>query len=219
MDKYIALLLLVMPGFVARKIYKQTSNIREDLNTFEETMYCLLDSALIILVLFRGLAAYGVVSLDALLSYFDDMRFIAAYGFVALAAAFVFGLLTGWLREKYNWCINKIRAKKGMAQLVISQDVLDEFLLADGMNTNIADGTIMPRLIEIYKDGKFLASGWLQLGNMKRREFLLDDCSEGINGYFEKNKKMPPVKGCYVDGRLGLTIKEYDLTGLNSGKR
>lgn len=226
MDNYIALLLLVMPGFVARKIYKQTNDVREDLNTFEETMYCLLDSTAIMLFVFGIFSVFyslfhvGEFSIRELSVYFDDMRFCVAYGFSAAFAAYILGVSSGEILETYNKEINMIRKNKGMAQIAISQDVLDEFLSSDGMQTKMADGTALPRLIEICKDGQMVARGWLKFTNMKHREFYLENCEAGVTGFLKKDKeKMPPIKKIYVDGRLGLIIREYDLTNFVDERR
>ncbi len=38
MEDYIALLLLVVPGFIARKIYKQTNDVHETTDQFTERL-------------------------------------------------------------------------------------------------------------------------------------------------------------------------------------
>ena len=214
MDNYIALLFLVMPGYIARKIYKHTSDVREDLSAFEETMYCLLNSSLIVLVLFGFIAVAGIQSYSVLEEYFDNTFFIVGYGITALILACILGLCTEWLRGKYNAAINWRRRKKGMALLSISQDVLDEMLLTDGMAIKLENGSTISKFIEVYKDDKMIARGGLKVSNIKHREFILEDCEKGLNYYLDTYKEMPPVKKAYVDGRLGLTIKEYDLSNL-----
>ena len=74
-----------MPGFVARKIYKQTCDTREELGQSEETMYCLLCSLAVFLALFLGAGilsfwfpwAYNMFNLGSLAEYFSDMHFTA----------------------------------------------------------------------------------------------------------------------------------------------
>lgn len=217
MDNYIAMLLLVMPGFVARKVYKQTNDIREDLSTFEETMYCLFNSALIILGLLVGLEYMNGTSYIAVRDLFEDISFIIAYGATAFGAAVILGLLTGCFLRFYNGVINLIRRKRHLAAIGISEDVLDAFLTADGMKTKSADGIELDRLIEISKDGETIARGALKMGNMKHREFYLEDCEAELKGS-EGKVEMPPITKIYVDGRQGLVIREYDLTGLALAK-
>ena len=73
MEDYIALLLLVVPGFIARKVYKQTNDVHEMTDQFTETLYCLLNSMAIFIIIF---ARIGILSFTDLWAknLFDWLR-------------------------------------------------------------------------------------------------------------------------------------------------
>ena len=87
MEDYIALLLLVVPGFIARKIYKQTNDVHETTDQFTETLYCLLNSMAIFIIIFARIGilsftdlwAKNLFDLKVLSETFETMSFVIEY--------------------------------------------------------------------------------------------------------------------------------------------
>ena len=200
MENYIALLLMIVPGFMARKIYKQTSNIREELGQFEETLYCLFYSLFIsITVLWISGALYGDVA--TILTLFHGLPFITEYAVAATVVSVIMGISIKYLLAGYNHIINIIRNDKD-GKIIISNTIYDNIF--NNGKTHI---------VEVYKDGIFLGRGAIVNSVEKYKEFYLEDVEEG---YREVTDAMGvsqlPYKGIYIDGRTGIVIKELDIT-------
>ena len=216
MGTYMGLLLLVLPGYVARKIYKQTNDIRDDLSQFEETMYCLLNSITIFAVMFIiiGIASFWIpeaankFSAASLTVSFDSIGFIAIYGTAAFLLAALLGRYTAEILAAYTRKINKIRAKKKLETIIISETIFDAVF--NDPKEEIAAG--IPPHVAVFKDDKFIGRGILKLRNEHYKEFYLEDAEQDFKYLEDERGKLPPYKGIYLDSKIGLVIKIYDIT-------
>lgn len=204
MGAYISLLLLIVPGFVARKIYKQTNNIREDLGQWEESLYCLFYSLLLAVV---AMALTGALQADTIPQWeqlFTSMSFCIKYSAVVGIGSVILGLLTRPLLTVYNRIINKVRRQQD-GYIDISQTIFDECF---------SDGEI--HIVEVYKDGKFIARGGLIRHSEKYKEFFLEDIEEDyIKKMYDLGISQLPYLGTYVDGQTGISIKVIDSSVLS----
>ncbi len=198
MENYIALLLLIVPGFVARKIYKQTTDIRDDLSQFEESLYCLLNSTIITaiaasILYFRG---YRPLTINAL---YGNIQFIAVYAALVFVLSIVLGFTIKPALCLYNKLINICRGKSS-DDIVISKTIFD-MAFNDGKT----------HLVEVYKDGKFLGRGVLSANVEKYKELYLEDVEEEYADLLQTvGSNHLPYIGTYIDGKTGLVIKEID---------
>lgn len=201
MESYIALLLLIVPGFVARKIYKQTNNIREDLGQWEESLYCLFYSLVLAVV---AMALTGALQMNTIPQWeqlFASMAFCIKYAAVVGVGSVILGLLTHPLLTRYIWLINKIRRQQD-GYIDISKTIFDECF---------SDGEL--HIVEVYKDGKFLARGGLIRYSEKYKEFYLEDVEEEYTDLlYQRGVPRLPYLGTYVDGQTGMSIKVIDLS-------
>lgn len=206
MHNSILLLLIIIPGFVARKIYKQTNDLREGLSQLDESLYCLLNSLVIFTILF--LTNNNLINE---LKKFNEI-FYLKYFVGSLIVAIIIGLITDKFKKLYAHCINKIRNIKKLDNILISKTVFDEVF--DPKNFVMKDGTQIAPLVVIYKDDKYITTGILEIKSEQFKEFYIVNADEMICNIMKTCKKMPPYKGTYFDGKTGLTIKIYDLSKL-----
>lgn len=196
MENYIALLLLVVPGFIARKIYKQTTNIREDLSQFEETLYCLFYSLIIAIIsLWICGAWYG--DIKTIITLYNNLKFITSYAITASVLSILLGLFIKYLLYWYNKAINRLRHNKD-GEIAISHTIFDD-VFNDGNH----------HFVEVYKDGKLLGRGEIKSSVEKYKEFYLEDGEMGYRKLsFALGISQIPYKGVYIDGKTGIVIKE-----------
>ena len=195
MENYIALLLLIVPGFIARKIYKQTTNVREDLSQFEETLYCLFYSLIIAIIsLWICGALYG--DIKTIITLYNNLTFITSYAITAIVLSIVLGASIKYLLIGYNKAVNRLRNDKD-GEIAISHTIFDD-VFNDGK----------PHWIEVYKDGKLLGQGFLEYSVEKYKELYLSDLTDEYRELlFVSNGKIE-YKGVYIDGKTGITIKD-----------
>lgn len=177
MSIYIALLLLVLPGFLSRKIYKQTNDIRETYDQYEETLYCLLNSLIIFLLIFilAGIISFkynwamNMFDLKILSEYFLDVKFIIKYSVIATVFSYLLGIFTHKILYLHQKIINFVRKKKNLTEIKLSNTIFDEMF-----NDN------QKHFVEIYKDDKMIARGEILISNEKHKEFCLEYFEEDI---------------------------------------
>lgn len=216
MENYIALLFLIVPGFISRKIYKQTHNIRDNLTQFEKTMYCLLNSSIIIIVMLFILDSFSYIStaskVQDITALFNDIKFILFYGFsVSLVSIFI-GLSTYRALRIYNWIINKIRDADD-SKIEISTTIFDNCF---NRQTLFQKKHNINHLVEIYKNDKLIGRGELISSVEKYKEFQLKPCEESIETIIEAKGSKNLYSVIYIDGQTGLVIKEIDLEMLSN---
>lgn len=200
MENYIALLLLIVPGFISRKIYKQTNNVREDLGQFEETLYCLATSLVIGIISLWIAGAYFTSDIYTIKGLFGNITFIRNYALTCLLVSIPVGFLIYASLRIYNKVINVARGNN-KGQVVLSTTVFDE-RFNDGKH----------HIVEVYKDDKFLGRGILNERIEKTKELYLLDIEKVYQKAIEKHKvDKLPYKGVYIDGKTGLVIKEINL--------
>lgn len=196
----ILLLLIIVPGFIARKIYRHISDIREGLTQLEEMLYCLLNSLVIFTILF-------LINNDLIfeLKNFSEVSFVK-YFVISLVVATIIGLITDKFREIYMCAV------KNLDTLLNSKTVFDEVF--NPKNFIMEDGKIIAPLVSIYKDNKYVSTGILELKSEQFKEFYLVNADEMIGDIIKTFHKMPPYKGIYFDGKTGISLKIYDLSRL-----
>ena len=207
MENQLAILLLIVPGYISRKIYKHTNDVRDELSTFEETLYCLMFSgiisivaATIMLVSIYGFCFnYSSLQSKDLQVYANSLEFIAKYIGWVLIVATILGLSTYRLNEWYTYWINKARGTQKTA-VILNQSIFDIYF----------NDVSYHHYIELYKDDKFICRGRLNNCVEKYKELGIEPCEDQLIKLEEKLGGIP-YKHIYYDGRLGIMIKEYDI--------
>ena len=222
MEDYIALLLLVVPGFIARKVYKQTNDVHETTDQFTETLYCLLNSMAIFIIIFARIGilsftdvwAKNLFDLKVLSETFETMSFVLEYSLAALIVSIILGLITGWLLDIYTKFINIIRRKKDMSDIAISHMVFDDIFNSPEYEFIDPYGNRIKHLVAIYKEDKLIARGNLEKSAGLGHEIYLTDCEAAFKKIEETFGGFPRFRGTYINGQTGILIKEYDVSVL-----
>lgn len=207
MENQLAILLLIVSGYIARKIYKHTNDVRDDLSTFEETLYCLMFSGIIsivavsiMLVSIHGLCFnYSTLQAADIQVYANNLEFIAKYIGLVLIVATILGLITYRLNEWYTYWINKARGSQKTA-VTLNQSIFDTYF----------NDRKYRHYIELYKEDKLICRGRLNNCVEKYKELGIEPCEAQFIELEELLGEIP-YKHIYYDGRLGIMIKEYDI--------
>jgi hypothetical protein len=209
MENYLAILLLIVPGYIARKIYKHTNDVRDDLSTFEETLYCLMFSGIISIVALTIMVIsihgcyfdYSTLHVSDIQLYANNLGFIGKYVGLVLIVTTILGLSTYWLNIYYTYCVNMVRGTE-KAAVVLNQSIFDSYF---------NDGKYQ-HFVEVYKDGTLLCRGRLNSNVEKYKELGIEPCENGIKDMMVALKmKQPRYKKIYYDGIRGILIKEFDF--------
>lgn len=212
MDNYIALLFLVVPGFISRKIYRQTHNVRDDLTQFAETMYCLLNSTIIIIIMCVILTLLSYINPESNLyditELFNNMKFILMYALFVSVVSILMGLSTYKALRLYNMLINRIRNVDD-SNIEISSTIFDNCFTKQTELQKKHDN--INHVVEIYKDDKLIGRGELIASVEKYKEFQLKPCEEGIEAIIEAKGSKNLYNTIYIDGQTGIVIKEINL--------
>lgn len=209
MEAQIAILLLIVPGYIARKIYKHTNDVRDDLSTFEETLYCLMYSGIISLLAIVILIGWFVpfdsileLSIFDLKDIFTKLTFVALYMCVVLVLSILTGIGIYRLNAWYTYIINKIRGKD-KTSVVLNKSIFD---------TYFNDGKYQ-HYVDVYKDDKFIGRGRIKNSVEKYKELGLEPCEaklEALRKRFDEDE-IELYKNIYYDSKSGLLIKEYNV--------
>lgn len=207
MDNYIALLLLVVPGFISRKIYGYLVDLQPTKDNFEETTYSLIFSAFNILgiyIIFYFVSWYeGNVELLTkanIINSFNNPRIVAIYAVMAFLSSVLIAFIWKMLYPYYIKFINYFRKKSGQNELSMSDSVF-----YDSFN----DGKM--HWVEICKDGKVLARGVIVRMDKENGEYYLLDAEGNFQQVTDTEGKIRKYKGYYFDAKNNIFIREVDF--------
>ncbi|MEN6567181.1 MAG: hypothetical protein ABFC57_12875 [Veillonellales bacterium] len=201
MENYFALLILVVPGFIARDIYQKLNYDHKITNSFESTISALIYN------IFIGLLNYIViVVISSLLGIqFSEIKisvenspFFILYILLTLVDCCIVAIIWDNIHPKYTYkFINWRRAKKSKNKL----------LPVPVWSASFNDGN--PHLISIEREGCGKQVGLLERftennGELKDAYIVQEELAQTII-----EKKSLRVKGTYFTN--GLNITEYDI--------
>lgn len=200
METYLALLLLIMPGYVAKTI---NGHLCDNINTndkFRLTMEALMYDAAIIPIVYL-LLHFWTADIDNINIFFANMKNIMVYAGCAGIVSVVFGILWKWILVWYQQGINSLRgAEKGEKpeanKITIGKSLFD---------ISFNDG--QAHLVEVYKDGNVIGRGYLSGMYYDNHEITLavGKEEEGLTSMDESEKH---YKFIYMDWKNGLVVKE-----------
>ena len=198
METYIALFLLIMPGYLAKIV---NGHLCDNINTsdkFRLTMEALLYDAAIMPVVY-SLLHFWTADIENVKLFFSNMGNVMVYGACAIIVSVLVGGIWKWLLLRYQNIINFIRGRDNGNEITIGKSVYD---------INFNDGQV--HLVEVYKDEKLMGRGYLSRMYFDNKEILLEDAEKIFHSLEEFGDKI--YKNVYVDFGNGLTIKEIDMT-------
>lgn len=156
METYIALLLMIVPGFIAREIYKNLSSEDQKETNLSEIVYSLIFSIFIILLnyifikLFGNLKFIGVAkntnqnTLTGITNLFQSISFIIFYIVITIVHSIFIGYMWNIIYPFYLKAINFILENNGGNELTGNSSLL----------SHLDDGKEHILEITTYKDGK-----------------------------------------------------------------
>ncbi len=196
MENYVALLLFVMPGYLARLVYGHVEDGVFEKDKFRIIMESLLYNMAIIPMVYLALICLGI-NVESPHLFFSLPRNIASYAVCAVVAAIIAGVAWRYLKPFYVKGINRLRRASDQNTIDIDKSVFD---LA------FNDGQI--HWVEVYREGEMLARGIMGMMYASRGELYITDEEDCISVYMDKLGNPKRYKGTYIDYKNNMVIKE-----------
>ena len=196
MENYIALLLFVMPGYLARLTYGHVEDRILEKDKFHIVMESLLYNMAIIPTVYVILLYMGSGIEDPYI-FFSTPINIARYAVCAIITAMLAGITWKYLKPQYVKAINYIRKTSNQNAVNLDKSVFDIIF---------NDGDV--HWVEIHRDGELLARGILGSMFAARGELHIVDAEDCISAYMDENGKPKHYEGTYIDYKNNLVIKE-----------
>jgi|GEM_PF-1490093 len=210
METYIALLLLIVPGFIAENIFELLNHSKVSKTKLEEIIRALTYSVFILLGNYLVLQEYYIYYHKPILSSINDLLikltyigFTIKYILLTLMLSIILALLWNWLFPNVIKIVNSIRKKQNKNEVNLSGTIFNRFF---------NDGQI--HAIKIEKDGKSYAQGFIQGQNTSDNK-LQEVYLTKSNIITDRPDLINQFNGVYVNFEKDILIKEYDLTLLN----
>lgn len=210
MDNYIAILLLVVPGFISRKIYGNLVDLQPAKDNFEETTYSLIFSAFNILgiyIIFYLVSWYDgdlrFLTKTNIMNSFNNPRFVATYAIMALLSSLLIAFIWKMIHPGYIYFINYFRKKSRKNELSASDSVFHDSFNDDETHW-----------VEICKDDKVLIRGVILRMDRENGEYYLLDAEENFQVFTNEEGKIKRYKGCYFDAKNNIIIREIDSSSI-----
>jgi hypothetical protein len=202
MEAYIALLLMIVPGFIAETIYRSLNrDIKYD-STLQETVTALMYNMPILAITCLVLIPiYKYKNVADFKAQFNNIDFVLVYIIITLIISIAMGFLWNMFEPKVSNFINSIRKNENKNEIENSEGVWD-IVFNDGKQ----------HAILIEKDGRECTKGFIkklsQPQNLREMYVENADLMNSCKEYFSD------VKGVYIDFDKNIKITEYDLTKL-----
>lgn len=199
MEKFIAMLLMIIPGFFVRKIKEEIKAIKEVKSDTEKTIISLIYSLPVLtLNLIALVFIFKFSSIDQLILMFKDLQFILEYVLLSIVSTATISSIIIILESKYKlFFLNWIRKKIDEPEKTSSITPWQDFFKSNGE---------MP--IKIIKGDKVLAQGFVKhwdLDGKSEKDIVLVHVEDMI-----KNAEcFTEIRREYVDYKNDLVIQEY----------
>lgn len=196
MESYFALLLLVMPGYLARLINSHLTNEMKETDKFRIVMESMLYNVFILPAIYAILYCYNPM-VENIQQFFTAPVNIGLYLACMLGVSILLGAAWSKLKPVYTWSINCIRRWRGKNDIAISKLLFD---------IKFDDGEI--HFVEVYRDEKLLGRGILSNMYAENGELFLVNAENVIKTSFAQYESSPEYKGIYLDYKNNLIVKE-----------
>jgi hypothetical protein len=207
LETYISLLLMIVPGFIARKIYEQLNYEPKSKSDFETTIVSLIYSTIIITLNYIVLAWFfkvEFISVNDVVKKFSTTIFVIEYAFLSIIMSIIVALLHNHYNSDIERHINNIRKKAGKTELVDAETIWAKVFI-DGQQ----------HAVLIDKDNNEYAKGFVHYtsppdGQEKELFLIREDIINNNPDLFDA------FKGVYIDFDKNIKIKEYSLVKFNN---
>ncbi|ACD21775.1 hypothetical protein FDE76_01460 [Clostridium botulinum] len=199
MEKFIAMLLMIIPGFFVRKIKEEVKDIKEIKSDTEKTVISLIYSIpVLILNLIVLVFLFKFSGIDQLVLMFEDLQFIIEYALLSIISTAIISAIMIVIESKYKLnFFNWIRRKMDEPEKTSSITPWQDFFKSDGE---------MP--IKIIKGEKIVAQGFVKhwdLDGKSEKDIVLEYADQMI----ENTQCFTRIRKQYIDYKNDLTILEY----------
>lgn len=199
MENFIALLLMVIPGFFVRKIKKEVISVKEIKSDAEKTIVSLIYSVpVLILNLIVLVYVFRYTELEQLFLLFKSLKFVLKYTLLTIFTTGIVSLSVIFIeyKTKIN-IINWLRSKVGESEKTNSLNPWEDFF---------KENKEIP--VKVLKNDKVIAQGFVKhwdLDGKSERDLVLIHVDDMIK-YSDCFKE---IKREYVDYKNDLVIQEY----------
>lgn len=200
MENFLAIVLMIMPGFIVRKIEEETKTRKEIKSEAEKTIISLIYSfPVLILNLFVLIYIVKLNDIDEIINSFKDLEFVLGYAILTIFTIFITTLAIIFIETKLKMkLINFFRKERGEPEKTNSISPWEDFF-KEGTNE-------MP--VKILKNDKIIAQGFVKhwdLDGKSERDIVLVNVQDMINNEVCFTK----IKREYVDYKNDLVIQEF----------
>jgi hypothetical protein len=202
LETYIALLLLVVPGFISYNIYEKLNHDRKVDNQLELTIKAMIYNIFILFANCLSMLIGRIFTVDTMMYRIKNLVFILLYAVITLLNSIIVAFAWNWFKPKVIDFLNRKRKNEGKNSFSDAETVW-----ANKFN----DGKLHGVLIE--RDGKEIAKGVIKSisdsdGKSKELYLILIDFLDKRPECFDKRK------GVYFDLDTNTKITEYDISKL-----
>lgn len=200
----IVTLLFIIPGAISLKIISWLSMPGKERNSeFHDLVASILWSFPIIFISGYGYwVKYKFQSLSYLSVLLDEISYLIEFVLVILITSIVLGIIMSLTKDLWLKGINVIRRKVLKKAAINLRNTCWEDLF----------NTLESQYIEIVKDGKSLAEGFVKyysLPNEEKEVIIYDPCE--LKDYPEYKDRITQVKQVYFNLDKNIVIYDYDL--------
>lgn len=202
METYIALILFILPGYLARKIARDFLDTQPVINTFELTVSALLyDICIFPGAYFLTWLRFPDIALFRYTDFFSSTDRIVWLATATILTAVFAGFIVPWIQRLYISMLNRIRTRQGQTIVTPNMTTFDSIF---------NDGEI--HWVEVYQDKKLIARGILDQSYADMQELYVENNDELLPAYMDTVGKIKRYKGTYIDYKHHLIIKEIDTS-------
>lgn len=205
MQQYLAMILIIAPGFLVRTIHEDLTWDRVVKSDFEKTIISLIYSIPIFAINFLILWCYKIKTINELIEKFNSVSFIFKYAILTIVSSLVFIGVWSIIYPNIAFkIVNLIRDKRNL-------NIIDERPTA--WDAFINDGQKF-KAVRIVKSGKEIGKGFVSKWNFKdgnEKEICLE--KEKVFDLFPN--AFDEVESTYYNFDKDLIISKYNLEKLN----
>lgn len=199
MENFVALLLMVMPGFFVRKVKEEVRSVKEIKSDTEKTIISLVYSVpVLILNLIILVYIFKHSELGELFLLFKSLRFVLKYAVLTLFTTTIISLILIFVEYKVKLkIINWIRKKLGESEKTNSLTPWEDFFKEKGETP-----------VKILKGERISAQGFVKhwdLDGTRDKDIVL----EYVEIMTENPQCFTRIKRQYIDYKNDLVIQEY----------
>lgn len=210
MQTYIAMALLLLPGFLFKNMINELTDSPLKKNTFEKTIVSLLWSIpILVLNLIWIKFKWGIISYKELIIRFEDLDFILHYiilSFISFSVLLIIYVLFKRIKKKFPEVdmTNILRKSLGYEMKTGKENPWQDFFNYDDIMA-----------VEIYSKGNKICGGFIENWDLEGFDYqdiivgYIEEFEEYKTKYKEKKSKDLPVKNIYINPTKELVIKEY----------